>query len=349
MCAFANSIIEFSRANPADAVIFTTHCDQLRRGFDLAVESQPNLQNLFLFNLPATIGTEASRKVLRNEIQRLGQFLLRLGGHAPRDLETIVPRYNAARQFLLKWISSASSKAGAEAITRFLDNASVPTKQPSMPKSKAKTWKKIIVSLVILLIIGGGFYVTFRKKEMPITVQTEKVAKRNLTELVVANGKIQPVVQVKISPEVSGEIIALPVKEGQQVKKGDLLVKIKPDNYIASRDSSKASYLYSLTSSNSAAASLEKAESEFNRNRQLHGRRQSGQLRCHPDHHGSQPLWRMQEQARQQQQQQQMEQQRRMQEQARQQQQQQQQQQQMEQQRRMQLPPFFCTRSKRDS
>jgi len=139
-----------------------------------------------------------------------------------------------------------------------------------MPKSKAKTWKKIIVSLVILLIIGGGFYVTFRKKEMPITVQTEKVAKRNLTELVVANGKIQPVVQVKISPEVSGEIIALPVKEGQQVKKGDLLVKIKPDNYIASRDSSKASYLYSLTSSNSAAASLEKAESEFNRNRQLH-------------------------------------------------------------------------------
>jgi len=132
VCAFANSIIEFSRANPADAVIFTTHCDQLRRGFDLAVESQPNLQNLFLFNLPATIGTEASRKVLRNEIQRLGQFLLRLGGHAPRDLETIVPRYNAARQFLLKWISSASSKAGAEAITRFLDNASVPTKQPSM-------------------------------------------------------------------------------------------------------------------------------------------------------------------------------------------------------------------------
>lgn len=139
-----------------------------------------------------------------------------------------------------------------------------------MPKSKAKTWRKIIFSLVILLIIGGGIYVMFRKKEMPITVQTEKATRRNLTELVTANGKIEPVVQVKISPEVSGEIIELPVKEGQQVKKGDLLVKIKPDNYIASRNSSQASYLYSLTSSNSAAASLEKAQSEYNRNLQLH-------------------------------------------------------------------------------
>ena len=66
-------------------------------------------------------------------------------------------------------------------------------------------------------------------------MQTEKVARRNLTELVLANGRIQPVLQVKISPEVSGEIIDLPVKEGQKVNKGDLLVKIKPDFYIASR------------------------------------------------------------------------------------------------------------------
>ena len=56
-------------------------------------------------------------------------------------------------------------------------------------------------------------------------VLVEKSTRRNLTELVVANGKIQPVVQVVINPEVSGEIIELPVKEGQHVKKGDLLLK----------------------------------------------------------------------------------------------------------------------------
>ena len=53
------------------------------------------------------------------------------------------------------------------------------------------------------------------------------------TQLVSATGKIRPKVEVKISPEVAGEIIAMPVVVGQKVKKGDLLVKIKPDNYIA--------------------------------------------------------------------------------------------------------------------
>ncbi|MEO6181953.1 MAG: efflux RND transporter periplasmic adaptor subunit, partial [Verrucomicrobiota bacterium] len=110
----------------------------------------------------------------------------------------------------------------------------------------------------------------FRKKNVPITIQKEKVALRNLTELVVANGKVQPVVQVKISPEVSGEIIELPIKEGQRVNKGDLLVKIKPDNYIASKNSSEANYQYSLTSSNTAKANLEKAELEFNRVKELY-------------------------------------------------------------------------------
>src|SRR5436190_634034 len=73
-------------------------------------------------------------------------------------------------------------------------------------------------------------------------VRTEKVTRRNITEVVVANGKIQPVTQVMISPEVAGEIVALPVKEGDHVKRGDLLLQIKPDNYAASRNSAEASY-----------------------------------------------------------------------------------------------------------
>jgi HlyD family secretion protein len=140
-----------------------------------------------------------------------------------------------------------------------------------MANLKNRKRKKIIgFSLIVLVIAVLGTIAFFKNKEVAITVQKEKVARRNLTELVVANGKIQPVVQVKISPEVSGEIIELPVKEGQRVRKGDLLVKIKPDNYIASRNSSEANYQYSLTSSNTAAANLVKAELEFNRIKELY-------------------------------------------------------------------------------
>ena len=136
------------------------------------------------------------------------------------------------------------------------------------PKNRKR--KKFIILLLLVLVIAAlGAVAFFKNKTVPVSIQKEKVTRRNLTELVVANGKIQPVLQVKISPEVSGEIIELPVKEGQQVRKGDLLVKIKPDNYIASRDSSAASYKFSLTSSNTSGANLQKAELEYNRINQL--------------------------------------------------------------------------------
>src|SRR6266704_2813563 len=118
-----------------------------------------------------------------------------------------------------------------------------------MANSKSKTRRKILVfSAIGVVLIGLTLLAIFRKREVVITVLTEKVSRRGITELVVANGKIQPVLQVVINPEVSGEIINLPVKEGQCVKKGDLLVKIKPDNYIASRNSAEANYQSSLAS-----------------------------------------------------------------------------------------------------
>src|SRR4051812_43073238 len=112
-----------------------------------------------------------------------------------------------------------------------------------MTQAKRKSRKKYIWLALVLCIAGGaGGFWYYKKREVPLTIQTEKVARRNITELVVANGKIQPVLQVVINPEVSGEIIDLPVKEGQLVKKGDLLVKIKPDNYLAQRNSARASF-----------------------------------------------------------------------------------------------------------
>jgi HlyD family secretion protein len=127
----------------------------------------------------------------------------------------------------------------------------------------------VAVVIVALLIVGAGVVTYFRKRDEAITVQTEKVASRNLTEVVLATGKIQPVVLVKISPEVSGEIIDLPVKEGQFLNKGDLILKIKPDFYVANRNQAEASYKSSLAGEATSEANLHKAEAEFRRNQGL--------------------------------------------------------------------------------
>lgn len=132
-------------------------------------------------------------------------------------------------------------------------------------KSK-KRRKKFIFGGIVLTLVALTLLAVFKKKDAAVTIQQEKVARRNLTELVKASGKIEPVLQVNISPEVSGEIVELPVKEGQKVKKGDLLVRIRPDNYVASRDSSLANYRYALANSNTSAANMEKAQTDYERN-----------------------------------------------------------------------------------
>lgn len=138
-----------------------------------------------------------------------------------------------------------------------------------MAKSKSKGRKVLIFSLIVLGLGGLGAFAFLRQREVVITVQTEKVARRNLTEIVVANGRVQPVLYVKISPEVSGEIIELPVKEGQTVRKGDLLVRIKPDTYIANSNSATASYRASQAALATAEANLARAEAEFRRQEAL--------------------------------------------------------------------------------
>lgn len=137
-----------------------------------------------------------------------------------------------------------------------------------MPNPK-KRRKVLIFTVIGVVLIALTLVAVFRKREAVITVQTEKVTRRTLTELVVANGRIQPVVQVKISAEVSGEIVELPFQEGQSVKKGDLLVKIKPDVYLAQQRSSEAGYRSALSSLKLSQANLAKAELEFKRNEDL--------------------------------------------------------------------------------
>ena len=145
---------------------------------------------------------------------------------------------------------------------------------PILPKPVAspnrKSRKKIYIIVAIFVgLLAWAIFSAIQKKEPVISVITEKVARHSLTETVVANGKIYPVKQVHISPEVSGEITELNVKEGQFVHKGDLLLKIKPEFYKASLNQAKANYESSLAAKTTAAANLEKAEAEFNRNKGL--------------------------------------------------------------------------------
>src|SRR5205823_13173619 len=86
------------------------------------------------------------------------------------------------------------------------------------------------IGLIVLFIVASN---NWSKSEKPIQVTTEKAIRKTIVKTVSATGKVQPETEVKISPEVAGEIIELPVEDGKAVKKGDLLVRIKPDSYKA--------------------------------------------------------------------------------------------------------------------
>lgn len=141
---------------------------------------------------------------------------------------------------------------------------------PVISKPRARKRKKKFIFIGIAIMLAAlALVLIFKRKDAAIVVQTTKVSRHSLTNLVVANGQIQPVTQVTISPEVSGEIVALPVKEGQLVKSNDLLVKIKPDVYVAAVNQAKASYASSVASQAGAVANLEKAEADYERNAEL--------------------------------------------------------------------------------
>src|SRR5260221_13941358 len=120
-----------------------------------------------------------------------------------------------------------------------------------------------------IVLAGLTTAAIFKKRDVVISVQTERAGRSNITEIVEANGKIQPVLQVKISPEVSGEIIELPVKEGQSVKKGDLVLKIKPDFYLAQLRQVEAGHEAALPNKAQTAANLTRAPADFQRNEDL--------------------------------------------------------------------------------
>lgn len=142
---------------------------------------------------------------------------------------------------------------------------------------KKKTLRYIILGIIALIIL----LVILKKSGVVgesafIKVAVEAVAQRDITETISASGKIQPETEVKISPEVSGEIIDIYFKEGDKVKKGDLLLKIKPDIYIsamqrmeAALNSAKANLANSKARLAQTQAQMVQQELSYNRNKKL--------------------------------------------------------------------------------
>jgi len=92
----------------------------------------------------------------------------------------------------------------------------------------------IVLVVVIIIVLVSGKKLGWFGKDYEINVSTKVVESKTITEQITANGKVQPETEVKISPDVSGEIIDLQIEEGNEVKKGQLLMVIKPDIYIQS-------------------------------------------------------------------------------------------------------------------
>jgi HlyD family secretion protein len=126
----------------------------------------------------------------------------------------------------------------------------------------------IVVVLLVFAIIGKkqGWF----GKAATVKVAVENIEKRLIIETITANGKIQPEKEVKISPEVSGEIVELTVKEGDYVEKGKLLIRIKPDTYISQRDRSMAAISSSRARLAQSEAQFKQAELSYNRSKQLY-------------------------------------------------------------------------------
>jgi len=128
-------------------------------------------------------------------------------------------------------------------------------------KSKKKMW--IIIGSVALILIIVIFAILKGKGNDSIKVATEKVVKRTITQTVSANGKIQPEKDIKISPYISGEVVELKVKEGDQVKQNDLLAKIDPEIYIYIYDQQEASVNSQKANEANSRARLAQLKAQF--------------------------------------------------------------------------------------
>ena len=135
----------------------------------------------------------------------------------------------------------------------------------------------IIGLVVLILVLFGLKSAGVIGKEEGTKVSTEKVMRKTITEVVSATGKVYPEVEVKVSPDISGEIIELNVAEGDSVKKGQVLAKIYADIYASTRDQAAAQVNQSQSQVDNSVAALaatkarmDQAKRQYDRQKQLY-------------------------------------------------------------------------------
>lgn len=144
-----------------------------------------------------------------------------------------------------------------------------------MAKSSSATKKLLkIAGILILVLVSAGLVANtmgwIDTGENEISVETAKAELRTITQIVSASGRIQPETEVIIRPDVSGEIIELNVREGDFIRQGDLLLRIKPDIYQARIDELRASLLSQQARMEEARSNMLQSQSEFQKSDQLY-------------------------------------------------------------------------------
>jgi HlyD family secretion protein len=147
---------------------------------------------------------------------------------------------------------------------------SSPAPLGAAPRKKSKLKWFLLIIGVLVVAAGVGAYFKKNAAGQGTAVTTEKAITKTITQVVSATGKVQPEVEVKIAPEVSGEIVQLPFREGAEVKKGDLLMSIKPDVYKAQVEQQEASVVAARTGVVQAKAQLLKAKDDLKRSEDLY-------------------------------------------------------------------------------
>ena len=153
-------------------------------------------------------------------------------------------------------------------------SVSTPAPAPLTAKQRRARRKKQIIwgsiGLIVLFIVAC---IIWSRREKPIPVTTEEAIRKTIVQTVSATGKVQPETEVKISPEVAGEIIELPVEDGKRVKQGDLLVRIRPDSYKALVEQQEAAISSAKATNLQQKATMSKTEHDFKRAEDLFGKK----------------------------------------------------------------------------
>jgi len=130
-------------------------------------------------------------------------------------------------------------------------------------KTKKKRSPVRWIILIGMLVVVAFMYITLSGREQKAEVMVEQVQKRAIVSSVTESGVIEPVIEVAIAPDVSGEVVELNGKEGDFVHKGDLLVTIQPDNFQSALEQAQAGVDGAIANKLQAAAAVEQARTKF--------------------------------------------------------------------------------------